>query len=107
MFIFQGPCFGHVGDGNFHAVLLFDPNDHGSFKKCKEISYRMGYNAMAMGGTCTGEHGIGMGKRILLQEMIGDVGIDILRSIKHSIDPKGIMNPGKVLFPEDIGCPLR
>jgi len=96
-----GPCFGHVGDGNFHAVLLFDPNNPDEYKRCKEVSYRMGYNAMEMGGTCTGEHGIGTGKRILLKEMLGDVGIDIMRNIKHAIDPKGIMNPGKVLFPQE------
>merc|ERR1712136_572583 len=48
-----------------------------------------------------GEHGIGTGKRILLKEMLGDVGIDIMRNIKHAIDPKGIMNPGKVLFPQN------
>jgi len=94
-----GPCFGHVGDGNFHAVLLFDPEKPEEYKRCKEISYRMGYRAMEMGGTCTGEHGIGIGKRNLLQDMFGEVGIDIMRNVKHSIDPKGIMNPGKVLFP--------
>ena len=56
---------------------------------------------MEMGGTCTGEHGVGTGKRTLLKEMLGDVGIDIMRNIKYSIDPKGIMNPGKVLFPPE------
>ena len=99
--ISKGPCFGHVGDGNFHAVLLFDPNNPDEYKRCKEISYRMGYNAMEMGGTCTGEHGVGTGKRMLLKEMLGDVGIDVMRNVKHAIDPKGIMNPGKVLFPPE------
>ena len=54
---------------------------------------------MEMGGTCTGEHGIGIGKRVLLKNMVGDVGIDAMYTIKHAFDPKGIMNPGKVLFP--------
>jgi len=60
-----GPIFGHVGDGNFHSLLLFDPQDEGEFKKCKELSMRMGRRAMALGGTCTGEHGVGTGKRDL------------------------------------------
>ena len=84
-----------------HALLLFDPNDPDEYKRCKEISYRINYNAMEMGGTCTGEHGIGVGKRTFLKEMMGDVGIDIMRDIKNVIDPKGIMNPGKVLFPSE------
>ena len=53
--------------------------------------------AMALGGTCTGEHGVGTGKRKLLEHMIGDVGVDVMRSIKNSLDPKGILNPGKVI----------
>ena len=59
----------------------------------------MGQRAMEMDGTCTGEHGIGIGKRVLLKNMVGEVGIDAMYTIKRAFDPKGIMNPGKVLFP--------
>lgn len=59
----------------------------------------MGKRALALGGTCTGEHGIGTGKRRLLQEMIGDTGLEVMWSIKNAFDPKGILNPGKVLKP--------
>ena len=96
--LYLAPLFGHVGDGNFHALLLFDPNKPEEYNKCKEISHRIGINAMQMGGTCSGEHGIGTGKRSLLQTMMGDVGIDIMHNIKRTFDPKGLMNPGKILF---------
>lgn len=93
-----GPIFGHVGDGNFHAILLFDPEHDEEFKKCKEISYRMAGKALELGGTVTGEHGIGTGKTRLLEAQFGDPGIQTMKSIKKAIDPKGIMNPGKVLL---------
>ena len=89
--------FGHVGDGNFHVILLFDPEDQGEYKRCKEVAYRMASKALELGGTCTGEHGVGTGKIALLNAMVGDAGIDTMWSIKNAIDPKGIMNPGKVL----------
>lgn len=92
-----GPLFGHVGDGNFHSLLLFDPSDAEEYGRCKDLSMRMGRRAMAMGGTCTGEHGVGTGKRELLTEMIGESGVQVLRGIKRTLDPKGIMNPGKVI----------
>ena len=89
--------FGHVGDGNFHALLLFDPADPAEFAACKDLSLRMGRRAMDMGGTCTGEHGVGTGKRHLLAEMVGSPGIAAHKAIKAALDPKGIMNPGKVV----------
>lgn len=92
-----GPILGHVGDGNFHVFLLFDPEKPEEYKIGKEVSHRMASRALELGGTCTGEHGIGTGKIGLLQAQFGDVGIDAMWSIKQAFDPKGIMNPGKVL----------
>jgi len=92
-----GPLFGHVGDGNFHSLLLFDPANPEEYGRCKDLSMRMGRRAMALGGTCTGEHGVGTGKRELLTEMIGEPGVEVLRGIKRTLDPRGIMNPGKVI----------
>eukprot|EP00096_Caligus_rogercresseyi_P011070 TRINITY_DN4243_c0_g1_i1.p1 TRINITY_DN4243_c0_g1~~TRINITY_DN4243_c0_g1_i1.p1 ORF type:complete len:495 (-),score=96.03 TRINITY_DN4243_c0_g1_i1:136-1620(-) len=92
-----GPLLGHVGDGNFHAFLLFDPEDKDEYKRCKEVSHRMAARALEMGGTCTGEHGIGTGKIDLLKAQYGPAGIHVMKSIKNALDPKGILNPGKVL----------
>ena len=89
--------FGHVGDGNFHVILLFDPSDPDDYKRCKEVAYRMATRAIDLGGTCTGEHGVGTGKISLLNAQLGPAAIDTMWSIKDAIDPKGIMNPGKVL----------
>lgn len=65
-----GPLLGHVGDGNFHAFLLFNPDEPDEYKKCKELSHRMAMRAIEMGGTCTGEHGIGTGKIGLLEAQV-------------------------------------
>lgn len=97
VFDLLGPILGHVGDGNFHVFLLFDPEKPEEYKTCKEISHRMAFRALELGGTCTGEHGIGTGKIGLLQSQMGDVGIDAMWAIKNAFDPKGIMNPGKML----------
>ena len=86
-----------MGDGNFHVLLLFDPQDPHQVKKSKEIATKLAQRAIKMGGTCTGEHGIGFGKKNLLLEQFGTTGIDVMWSIKNMIDPKGVMNPGKVL----------
>jgi D-lactate dehydrogenase (cytochrome) len=92
-----GPMFGHVGDGNFHVILLFDPAQPDEYRKCKEVAGRMAHLAMELGGTVTGEHGVGTGKISLLRDMVGDTAISTMLSIKQALDPKGIMNPGKVL----------
>ncbi|XP_043937156.1 probable D-lactate dehydrogenase, mitochondrial isoform X2 [Protopterus annectens] len=92
-----GPIAGHVGDGNFHCMVLVNPNDPDEQQRVKEFCYRLGRRALAMDGTCTGEHGIGLGKRALLLEEFGSIGIDVMKQIKLTLDPKNIMNPGKVI----------
>ncbi|CAH1780049.1 unnamed protein product [Owenia fusiformis] len=93
----KGPIVGHVGDGNFHSLLLVDPSSESELQEAKHLADRMARRAIAAGGTCTGEHGIGKGKRHLLKEQFGDVTMDVMGQIKQSLDPKNLMNPGKVL----------
>lgn len=89
-----GPMIGHVGDGNFHVGLYCNRGDEAELKKVKAAYDRMTARALAMGGTCTGEHGIGVGKRHYLAMEHGN-GVDVMRAIKMSLDPLNIMNPGK------------
>merc|ERR1711971_1252634 len=91
-----GPMVGHVGDGNFHTMLLFDPTDPDEYKRCKDVANRMAREAIALGGTCTGEHGVGQGKMGLLKEQFGEGGIRVMRQVKAAMDPQNLMNPGKV-----------
>jgi D-lactate dehydrogenase (cytochrome) len=91
--------FGHVGDGNFHLVVLVDTGNEQDMKEAAWISQRVVERAIAMEGTCTGEHGIGLGKRKYLRLEHGEVAVDVMRSIKEALDPKNILNPGKVLPP--------
>ncbi|XP_027554070.1 probable D-lactate dehydrogenase, mitochondrial isoform X1 [Neopelma chrysocephalum] len=92
-----GPMVGHVGDGNFHCILIFDTQDPEEAERVHAFTQRLGRRALAAGGTCTGEHGVGLGKRALLLEELGQEGLDTLRSIKAALDPHNLMNPGKVL----------
>ncbi|NKB55924.1 MAG: FAD-binding protein [Alphaproteobacteria bacterium] len=92
------PIVGHVGDGNFHLVLLVDPDDPEDMKRAKDLTARLAHRAIAMGGTCTGEHGIGMGKLDFLTAEHGEA-VSVMRSIKNALDPDNIMNPGKMLRP--------
>jgi len=91
-----GPLLGHAGDGNFHVIFLVDPENRSEIKEAERLHDRMVERALAMGGTCTGEHGIGLGKIKHLQAEHGD-GVDIMRRIKSALDPHNIMNPGKML----------
>jgi D-lactate dehydrogenase (cytochrome) len=86
---------GHVGDGNFHAIILLDRDNPAHMEKAKELSDRMTRRAIAAGGTCTGEHGIGCGKQTYLTWERGGA-VPLMRQIKAALDPKGIMNPGKI-----------
>jgi D-lactate dehydrogenase (cytochrome) len=91
------PLFGHVGDGNFHLVILIDPNNAAEIEEAKAINVRVVKRALAMEGTCTGEHGIGIGKQAYLLEELGADALDVMRELKRSFDPDNLMNPGKVV----------
>jgi D-lactate dehydrogenase (cytochrome) len=90
------PIVGHVGDGNFHLVVLFDPNDAVERAKAEALAKRVSLRAIAMGGTCTGEHGIGMHKLDALVVEHGEA-VDLMRTLKRAFDPHDIMNPGKTV----------
>jgi D-lactate dehydrogenase (cytochrome) len=90
------PLFGHVGDGNFHLVILIDPNKPAELEEAKALNVRVVKRALAMEGTCTGEHGIGIGKQPYLVEELGDA-VDLMRDVKKLFDPDNLMNPGKVV----------
>ena len=90
------PIVGHVGDGNFHLVLLVDKEDPEENERAQQLHERMVMRALAMGGTCTGEHGIGYGKLDFLIAEHGEA-VSVMRAIKQALDPDNIMNPGKIL----------
>ncbi len=93
-----GPIVGHVGDGNFHASLMVDPDDEEEMRKANGILDRLVERALAMDGTCTGEHGIGQGKIKYLVDEHGP-GVEIMKTIKTALDPGNILNPGKIFAP--------
>ena len=87
---------GHVGDGNFHQMVLFDPTDPEGLERAWEMDRRIVARGLALGGTCSGEHGVGLGKREFLEQEHGAEALAVMRAIKHGLDPKGILNPGKM-----------
>jgi len=89
---------GHVGDGNFHAVLYWRNDQEKDI--CAELVHRMNERAIALDGTCTGEHGVGMGKRKYLIDELGEGTVELMKTIKRAIDPYNLFNPGK-LYPDD------
>ncbi|HRO13409.1 FAD-linked oxidase C-terminal domain-containing protein [Amaricoccus sp.] len=91
-----GPIVGHVGDGNFHVTFLIDPNDPGEAERAEAVSDRMVRRALAMGGTCTGEHGVGYGKMAYVEAEHPE-GVVLMRKLKRALDPDDILNPGKVI----------
>ncbi|MEO3428678.1 FAD-linked oxidase C-terminal domain-containing protein [Pelagibius sp. CAU 1746] len=90
------PIVGHVGDGNFHLTFLIDPDEPEEMAKAEGVNERMVMRALAMGGTCTGEHGVGTGKMRFLQAEHGEA-LAVMRQLKVTLDPDNIMNPGKIL----------
>ncbi|WGH78010.1 FAD-binding oxidoreductase [Jannaschia ovalis] len=91
-----GPILGHVGDGNYHAILLVDRDDPAEIACAKRLSDAMVAHALALGGTATGEHGVGLGKLHLMEAEHG-AAWGVMGQIKRALDPEGIMNPGKVI----------
>jgi len=90
------PIVGHAGDGNFHVSVLVDDSNPEEIEALENFVERLNMRALAMGGTCTGEHGIGQGKMKFLEMELGGA-LDVMRSIKKAIDPDNIMNPGKIV----------
>ncbi len=91
-----GPILGHVGDGNFHAILLLERGNAAELKTAKALARRMAERALRLGGTMTGEHGVGMGKKDLMAMEHGEAW-EVMAQIKRALDPEGILNPGKVV----------
>lgn len=93
---FLAPIVGHAGDGNFHVLILFDDKDPDDIARAEAFVERLNRRALAAGGTCTGEHGIGQGKMTFLEQEAGPA-LNLMRAIKQAIDPLDIFNPGKIL----------
>ena len=91
-----GALVGHVGDGNFHMIFPVNPDDPADLAEAERLSDRLVERAISMGGTCSGEHGVGLGKKKFLAREHGDA-LDVMRAIKRTLDPANIMNPGKML----------
>jgi D-lactate dehydrogenase (cytochrome) len=98
------PIVGHVGDGNFHLTFLIDPAAPEELERAKAVNARMVERAIAAGGTCTGEHGVGIGKMTHVESEHGEA-VDLMRRIKRALDPDNILNPGKI-FRLDPADPL-
>jgi D-lactate dehydrogenase (cytochrome) len=92
------PIVGHVGDGNFHVLLLCDPSDAAEIARAEGVLARLAERAHRFGGTCTGEHGVGQGKRKYLEAELGKEALATMAALKRALDPDDILNPGKILL---------
>ena len=90
------PIVGHVGDGNFHVLLLLDMDNAKEIETAEDFMARLAERAIRMDGTCTGEHGIGQGKKSYLERELGGEAVDVMRAVKRALDPQNILNPGKI-----------
>ncbi len=90
------PIVGHVGDGNFHLVFLVDHEDREMMQRCEAVNERMVLRALAAGGTCTGEHGVGTGKMAFMEAEHGEA-VSVMRQVKLALDPRNLLNPGKIV----------
>jgi D-lactate dehydrogenase (cytochrome) len=89
------PLMGHVGDGNFHLIFVIDPDNAAEVAAAKAVNARLLKRALAVGGTCSGEHGVGLGKMDYLRDEHG-AALDVMKAIKRTLDPDNLMNPGKM-----------
>ncbi|KAG8684689.1 hypothetical protein FRC09_015226 [Ceratobasidium sp. 395] len=96
----QSTIVGHVGDGNFHALMIIRNDEE--LEPVKAAVHRLVYRALALDGTCTGEHGVGVGKKEYLVEELGPGTVELMRTVKRAIDPYNLFNPGK-LYPDVEG----
>mmetsp|Transcript_6644 Transcript_6644/g.14550 ORF Transcript_6644/g.14550 Transcript_6644/m.14550 type:complete len:216 (-) Transcript_6644:286-933(-) len=99
------PIIAHAGDGNFHVLIMFKPDDPTEVKAAHTLASNMANQAIALGGTCTGEHGIGVGKKAYLRKEMGEGTMQLMQLIKRSMDPQGILNPGKIF--DDLKPPTK
>ena len=94
---FPSTIVGHVGDGNFHVLMLLDPDSQEEWEESERLNHHLVTQAIEADGTCTGEHGIGLHKKQFMAHEHGEDVLDLMRSLKHAFDPNNILNPGKIL----------
>jgi D-lactate dehydrogenase (cytochrome) len=94
---FPSTIVGHVGDGNFHVLMLLDPDSQEEWEESERLNHRLVTQAIDADGTCTGEHGIGLHKKQFMAHEHGEDVLDLMRSLKKAFDPNNILNPGKIL----------
>ncbi|KAF7156423.1 hypothetical protein CNMCM5623_010093 [Aspergillus felis] len=92
---------GHIGDGNFHSSIMYDRKDADQMERVEKVVHDMVDRALEMEGSCTGEHGVGLGKKASLKKELGPATLDVMRSIKKALDPHWLLNPGKIFDYED------
>ena len=92
-----GALVGHAGDGNFHLIFPVNPESQAELDEAERLTDRLVARTLAMGGTCSGEHGVGIGKKKFLNQEHGEDAVSVMRAIKVALDPHGLMNPGKMI----------
>lgn len=97
------PIVGHIGDGNFHTVMLVPPGEE-ELEKVRALDHKIIARALSLGGSASGEHGVGLAKMEFMPAEHDAVALDVMRTIKHALDPNNILNPGKLLPPPTPPC---
>jgi D-lactate dehydrogenase (cytochrome) len=95
--VLMGALFGHAGDGNVHTIVYAPSADQAGFDRVQQFNDQVVQKAISLDGTCTGEHGVGIGKKKYMVHEHGEGAIEVMRLLKRTLDPKGILNPGKVI----------